>query len=47
MTIVKNGQPVMLKEGQMLTFDGNLVEAPKEVQDRAAATSQGPITSKP
>ncbi len=46
-TITKNGQKVMLAQGQMLTFDGNLIEAPKEVQDRAAATSQGAITTKP
>jgi len=46
-TITKDGKKVALTEGQMLTFDGNLVEAPKEVQDRAAATSQGPITTKP
>lgn len=46
-TIMKNGQKVTLVEGQMLTFDGNLIEAPKMVPDRASATSQGAVTEKP
>jgi len=46
-TVTKNGQKVTLTEGQILTFDGNLIEAPKEVQDRAAATGQGAVTEKP
>lgn len=46
-SITKNGQKVMLTEGQIMTFDGNLIEAPKDVQDRAAATGQGLVTEKP
>lgn len=46
-SVTKNGQTVMLAEGQIMTFDGNLIEAPKDIQDRAAATGQGALTEKP
>jgi len=46
-SVTKNGQKVLLTEGQIMTFDGNLIEAPKDIQDRAAATGQGAVTEKP
>jgi hypothetical protein len=45
-TIWKNGQKVTLTDGQMLTFDGNMIEAPQQIQDRASQTGQGAINDR-